>query len=171
MRFSNSATAVRSSKCTCKYDQIQQYKKRCAGKDKKATLSRGLCIISDCMGSNSKLMNRLEFVNYFITTRHFGPIALLIDGQRHTAVVPAVRQLATHVFIWKTSSPAQIKSLCQFAGGHCENHKEFRALLKRATEEPYFCLLYRKDAAEPYVSFKFEPANAFKLSYTLPFRL
>ena len=159
------------SKLLKMYSQIQAYKKRCALKNKTAKLKRGLCIISDCMGNNSKLMNRLEFVNYFITSRHFGPIDLLIDGQRHTAVVPAVRQLATHVFIWKTSSPAQIKSLYQFAGGHCENQKEFRSILKAATKKPYYCLLYRKDAVEPYMSFCFEIPKPFKLSYKLPFRV
>lgn len=157
------------------YRQIAAYKDRCKAEKKKPKLSRGLIILSDCVGLNSRLMFQPEFVNAFISSRHYGPIDLIIDSQVYTGVPPTVRNLASHVLIWRTRGTAQTKQLHTFAGGGCENHKEFKKLLDVATEEPHSCLVYTAAAdtrEEMYQSFTFQyPIPPFKLRFKLPFTI
>ena len=147
---------------------------KCKHEGKDCKLQRGLILLDDCMGANTKLIYKPAFVNAFVTCRHFA-VDIWMTAQYFTGLPPVVRSLINYSFIFRSQGLQQMKGLFEFAGGMCYNgFKEFEKIMNEYTKEEYACCVYNANSREycdSYCSFKADIPPEFKLAYRLPFTL
>jgi ABC-type dipeptide/oligopeptide/nickel transport system ATPase component len=144
------------------FAKIRAFKKA----NPKKALSRGLCIVDDCLGQQKLYDPR--FMNLISTYRHYNVDLWQCQQIVSYGASTLQRTMVDWAFLYRATDDQSIRALHKMAGGLYPNLKSFKRAFLKSTSEKHTAMVFqngKNTVAESYRAFKCDVAPSFMLKF------
>jgi ABC-type dipeptide/oligopeptide/nickel transport system ATPase component len=144
------------------FAKIRAFKKQ----NPKKPLSRGLCIVDDCLGQQKLYDPR--FMNLISTYRHYNVDLWQCQQIVSYGASTLQRTMVDWAFLYRATDDQSIRALYKMAGGLYPNMKEFKKAFLDLTSAKHTAMVFqngKNSVAESYQAFKCDMPPNFKLKF------